>query len=77
MTRTALPTTYIRITIKWEKMLILTAQFFDFFACFLREEFFVIKYELFELRNAKPKENLFISPYLIPHILTSDCHFTF
>ena len=44
MTRTALPTTSIRITIKWEKMLILTAQFFDFFACFLREEFFVIKF---------------------------------
>ena len=24
--------------------MILTAQFFDFFACFLREEFFVIKF---------------------------------
>ena len=30
----------ILITISWKNTFILTAQFFDFFACFLREEFF-------------------------------------
>ena len=32
------------ISISWKNPFILTAQFFDFFACFLREEFFVIKF---------------------------------
>ena len=66
MTRTALPTTYIRITIKWEKMLILTAQFFDFFACFLREEFFVIKFRRTNFSNEEMKP-LMSTLYYVNH----------
>ena len=35
----------ILIAISWKNPFILTAQFFDFFACFLHEEFFVIKFQ--------------------------------